>query len=126
MSKPLIFLVDDSETMLLSLKTGLELEGFSVETAQDGVIALAKLNAGSNPDLIITDMSMPNMNGIEFIKRVREISRFRFKPILAFTTTTQQHLRDESKKAGATGWLVKPVPNKEMVAIINQILQKKN
>ena len=120
----LIFIVDDSETMLMSLKDGLEIEGFKVETAQDGLLALEKLDAGLNPDLIITDMSMPNMGGIELIKHVRAKPQFRFKPILAFTTTTQQHLRDESKKAGATAWLVKPVPGKELVGIINQLLHK--
>jgi two-component system chemotaxis response regulator CheY len=121
----LILLVDDSETMLMSLKHNLELEGFEVETALDGVLALAKLEKGLNPDLIITDMSMPNMGGIELIKNIRAMAKFRFKPILAFTTTTQKHLREESKKVGATGWLVKPVPGKELVAIINQLLQKK-
>jgi two-component system chemotaxis response regulator CheY len=121
----LIFLVDDSETMLMSLKHNLELEGFKVETALDGVLALARLAQGLNPDLIITDMSMPNMGGIDLIKNIRAQPQFRFKPILAFTTTTQKHLREESKKAGATGWLVKPVPGKELVAIINQLLQKK-
>jgi two-component system chemotaxis response regulator CheY len=122
----LILLVDDSETMLMSLKSSLELEGFLIETALDGLLALAKLEKGVNPDLIITDMSMPNMGGIELIKNIRAMPKFRFKPILAFTTTTQKHLREESKQAGATGWLVKPVPGNELVGIINQLLQRKS
>ena len=119
-----ILLVDDSETMLMSVKRSLELQGFYVETASDGRLGVDKLESGFNPDVIITDMSMPNMNGIEFIKHVRAMAKFRFKPILAFTTTTQQHLRDEARKAGATAWLVKPVPGPELVQIINQILKK--
>lgn len=124
MTKRVILIVDDSETMLMSVKGSLELQGFSVETALDGRLAVAKLEAGLNPDVIITDMSMPNMNGIELIKHVRSMAKFRFKPILAFTTTTQQHLRDEARQAGATAWLVKPVPGPELVQIINQILKK--
>lgn len=124
MTKRVILIVDDSETMLMSVKGSLELQGFSVETALDGRLAVEKLEAGLNPDVIITDMSMPNMNGIELIKHIRTMAKFRFKPILAFTTTTQQHLRDEARKAGATAWLVKPVPGPELVQIINQILKK--
>lgn len=117
-----IFLVDDSATMLMSLKGALEMSGFKVDTAEDGVKALAKLTAGLKPDLIITDINMPNMGGIEFIKQTRALSGFRFLPILTLTTESQQSRRDEGKQAGATGWLVKPVGTPDLLNIIKKVL----
>ena len=102
-----IMVVDDSATMVMSLKSSLELSGFKVETAADGQLGLDKLKAGVKPDLIITDINMPRMDGIQFIRNARQM--LRFTPILALTTESQQAKRDEAKKLGATGWLVKPV-----------------
>jgi len=117
-----IMVVDDSATMLMSLKNGLEIGGFSVITAADGVLALEKLQTGPKPDLIITDINMPNMGGIEFIGNARKLPGFRFIPILALTTESQQAKRDEAKKLGATGWLVKPVGGTDLIKIIKQVL----
>ncbi len=117
-----IFLIDDSATMLMSVKSTLEMAGFKVETAEDGVKAMAKLNTGLKPDLIITDINMPNMGGIELIKKVRALPGFRFTPILTLTTESQQGRRDEGKQAGATGWLVKPVGGADLLKVIKQVL----
>ncbi|EGF31910.1 Chemotaxis regulator - transmits chemoreceptor signals to flagelllar motor components CheY [Oxalobacteraceae bacterium IMCC9480] len=117
-----ILVVDDSATMLMSLKNSLEITGFIVITAADGVIALGKLQKGPKPDLIITDINMPNMGGIEFIGKARALPGFRFIPILALTTESQQARRDEAKKLGATGWLVKPVGGADLIKIIKQVL----
>ncbi|MFT5534384.1 MAG: two-component system chemotaxis response regulator CheY [Burkholderiaceae bacterium] len=117
-----ILVVDDSATMLMSLTNSLEISGFTVITATDGVIALEKLRKGSKPDLIITDINMPNMGGIEFIGKARALPGYRFTPILALTTESQQARRDEAKKLGATGWLVKPVGGADLIKIIRQVL----
>jgi two-component system, chemotaxis family, chemotaxis protein CheY len=117
-----IMVVDDSATMRLSLKSALELNGFKVECAGDGVMALNLLKIGPKPDLIITDINMPNMGGLEFIKNLRALPGFRFIPVLALTTESKQEKRDEAKKNGATGWLVKPVAGPELVKIIKQVL----
>ena len=117
-----IFLVDDSVTMLMSVKATLEMNGFKVETAGDGVQALAKLKAGVKPDLIITDINMPNMGGLELIQNVKTLPGFRFTPILTLTTESQAAKRDEGKKLGATGWLVKPVAGPDLVKVIKQVL----
>ncbi|MBK5966347.1 two-component system sensor histidine kinase/response regulator [Thiocystis minor] len=117
-----IMIVDDSATMVLSLKSTLEMNGFKVETAGDGAQALAKLKAGVRPDLIITDINMPNMGGLELIKNVRALLGFRFTPILTLTTESQAEKRDEGKKLGATGWLVKPVPGPDLIKVIKQVL----
>jgi two-component system chemotaxis response regulator CheY len=115
-----IFLVDDSATMLMSLKTTLEIAAFNVETAADGERALAKVKAGLKPDLIITDINMPKMDGLELIRQVRKL--LRFTPILTLTTESQQAKRDEAKKLGASGWMVKPVSGADLIKVIRQIL----
>ena len=121
MSK-IILIVDDSATMIMSVKANLEMNGFKVETAGDGVQALSKLKSGIKPDLIITDINMPNMGGMELIKNVRALPGFRFTPILTLTTESQADKRDEGKKLGATGWLVKPVGGADLLKIIKQVL----
>ncbi|WP_028535507.1 response regulator [Paludibacterium yongneupense] len=117
-----ILIVDDSATMLLSVRNNLEIAGFKVETAEDGVKALGKLKAGLKPDLVITDINMPNMNGMELIRNIRALPGFRFTPILTLTTESQAAKRDEGKAAGATGWLVKPVGGADLLKIIRQVL----
>ena len=117
-----VMIVDDSQTIIMSLKATLEMNGFKVETANDGLQALDKLKSGVKPDLIITDINMPNMGGIEFIKNARILTGLRFTPILALTTESQQTKRDEAKRAGATGWLVKPVTGPELIEVIKQVL----
>ena len=115
-----VFLVDDSSTMLMSLKSTLEISGFKVDTACDGEQALGKLQGGLKPDLIITDINMPKMDGLLLIKEARKI--LRFTPILALTTESQAAKRDEAKKLGASGWLVKPVVGSDLVRVIKQVL----
>jgi two-component system chemotaxis response regulator CheY len=117
-----IFLVDDSATMLMSVRSNLEIAGFAVETAADGMQALAKLGGGYKPDLMITDINMPRMDGLELIRRVRALPGYRFMPILTLTTETQQARRDEGRQAGATGWLVKPVGGGDLLKIVRQVL----
>jgi two-component system chemotaxis response regulator CheY len=115
-----VFLVDDSSTMLMSLKSTLEISGFKVDTASDGEMALGKIKAGLKPDLIITDINMPKMDGLLLIKETRKI--LRFTPILALTTESQAAKRDEAKKLGASGWLVKPVTGTDLVKVVKQVL----
>ncbi len=115
-----VFLVDDSATMLMSLKGTLEMSGFKVDTAGDGQAALDRIKSGLKPDLIITDINMPRMDGIQLIREARKL--LRFTPILALTTESQQARRDEAKQIGATGWLVKPVGGTDLLRVIKQVL----
>ena len=117
-----IMIVDDSSTMLMSLRNSLEIAGFKVLAANDGQPALDQLLGGAKPDLIITDINMPHMGGIEFIGKARAVSGFRFTPLLVLTTESQQAKRDDAKKLGATGWLVKPVSGADLTRIIKQVL----
>lgn len=117
-----ILIVDDSATMVMSVRSTLEMNGFTVETAPDGVQALTKLKGGVKPDLIITDINMPNMGGLELIKNVRALPGFRFTPILTLTTESQAEKRDEGKRLGATGWLVKPVAGPDLIKVVKQVV----
>ena len=117
-----ILIVDDSATMLMSVKATLLMGGFKVETAADGLLALNRLKEGLKPDLIITDINMPNMGGMELIQNARMLPALRFTPILALTTESQADSRDAAKKLGATGWLVKPCIGPQLIAAIKQVL----
>jgi two-component system chemotaxis response regulator CheY len=121
MAKTVLY-VDDSTTMVMSVKSTLEMNGFKVETAGDGVIALDKIKKGLKPDLIITDINMPNMGGLDLIKNVKAMPGFRFTPILTLTTEGRSDRRDEGKKLGATGWLIKPVSGPDLIKVIKQVL----
>jgi len=117
-----VLVVDDSTTMLMSLKTTLSLNGFQAETACNGKEALEKLGKGLKPDLILTDINMPVMTGFELIRSVRAMPGLKFIPILTLTTESELAKRNEGKQAGATGWLVKPVSGNDLVATIRKVL----
>lgn len=116
-----VLLVDDSPTMLMSIETVLSKAGMSVVTAKDGQEALDKIAAGTKPDLVISDLNMPRMDGVTFVKEVRARG-LRFVPILMLTTESNQAKRDEAKRAGATGWLVKPVDAAALLGVVKQVL----
>ncbi len=117
-----VLVVDDSVTMMLSLKTTLSLNGFEVETASNGQQALDKLKSGLRPGLILTDVNMPVMGGMELIRNVRAMPALKFVPILTLTTESEAAKRNEGKLAGATGWLVKPVSGNDLVAVMRKVL----
>jgi two-component system chemotaxis response regulator CheY len=117
-----VMLVDDSTTILMSLKMILVKAGYAVETAGDGKEALGKLTGGLRPNLIISDVNMPHMDGISFIREARKTTGMRFVPMLMLTTESDRAKRDEAKTAGATGWLVKPVAPDQLLGVIKQVL----
>ena len=117
-----ILIVDDSATMLMSLKSSLSLGGFQVESASNGQEALDKLKGGLKPALILTDINMPVMGGLEMIGKVRALPGCRFFPILTLTTESQAAKRDEGRRLGATGWLVKPISGGDLLKVVKQLL----
>jgi two-component system chemotaxis response regulator CheY len=117
-----ILIVDDSATMLMSLKSSLAIGGFQVETASNGQQALDKLKAGLKPNLIVTDVNMPVMGGLELIEKVRALPSCRFFPILTLTTESEASKRAEGKRLGATGWMVKPISGSDLLKVIKQVL----
>ncbi len=118
-----ILVVDDSPTMVMSLKTNLAMRGFEVETAGNGRAALDKLHSGLKPSLVLTDINMPVMGGMELIKNIRALPSLKFVPILTLTTESETIKREEGKRAGATGWLVKPLSGNDLIAVIKKVLQ---
>ena len=118
-----IMLVDDSATILLSISNILSKAGYGVEKASNAQLGLEKFNAGVKADLLITDLNMPGMNGIDFIKEVRKLPNYKFMPILFLTTESQQSKRAEAKAAGASGWLVKPATADELLNTIKLVLR---
>lgn len=116
-----ILLVDDSMTMLMSMEGVLKRAGFDVKTATDGPKALTMLDSYA-PDLVITDLNMPGMDGIELIKQIKKNAGMRFKPVLMLTTESQESKKVEAKAAGATGWLVKPVSPTDLTSVIKKVL----
>ena len=122
---PAILVLDDLPTMVMSLSRILKKAGYDVETAVDGRDGMSKLAAGMKPTIILTDLNMPKMDGIEFIKEARRNAATRFTPIIVLTTELGTLKRDEARVAGASGWLVKPTEPAELLATLKQILPAK-
>jgi len=122
MSKKKIMVVDDSPTVLTVLEFTLSSAGLDVSKATGGEGALGILKDGFKPDMIITDLNMSGMDGIQFIREVRRMPGFQFVPVVMLTTETQRSKRDEAKSAGATGWMVKPFQNDAMLQVVRQLV----
>lgn len=116
--------IDDSSTVRLALKLVLESQGYKLETAVDGEEALRKIRISSDFDLIITDINMPNMDGLTFIREIRKMSNYRSTPILVISTETKADKVEEGKTAGADDWIAKPFKPNELISILNKIKQK--
>jgi two-component system, chemotaxis family, chemotaxis protein CheY len=117
-----IMIVDDSPTMLMSMEGMLSKAGLGVSKANNAEEALIILKGGGKPDMIITDLNMTAMNGIDLIREVRRLPGFAFMPIVMLTTESQQQKRDEAKSAGATGWMVKPIQPQAMLQVVKQLV----
>jgi len=115
-----ILTIDDSRTMRELLRSALDKAGFTVIQAEDGVHGLEVLGA-SEPDVIITDINMPRMNGLEFIEAVRADGTRRGIPIIVLTTESDPAKKDRARNAGATGWIVKPFDPERLVSAINRV-----
>jgi two-component system chemotaxis response regulator CheY len=119
--KKTILTVDDSRTMREMLKATLLGAGFEVVQAEDGVHGLEVLEATSMPDVILTDINMPRMDGFGFIEGVRRDQRYRSVPILVLTTEGEPEKKDRARRAGATGWIVKPFDPEKLINAIRRL-----
>ena len=113
-------IVDDSSSMRQMVNFTLAGAGYQVVEAVDGVDALAKSSA-QKVDLVITDLNMPNMNGIELTRKLRAVVPYRFTPIVLLTTESQVEKKAEGKAAGATGWIVKPFQIEQLLAVVKKV-----
>ncbi len=95
--------------------------GYGVVEAADGREALTQI-AASNPQMLITDLNMPNMDGLELIRQVRALPPFKYLPILMLTTESQDAKKQEGRAAGASGWIVKPFRSEQLVLVVKKLL----
>ena len=115
-----ILTVDDSPSMRMLLRVALTERGYSVSEAEDGLAALDWLGANT-PKVVITDINMPRMDGFGLIEAVRANPRFRDTPILVLTTESSPAKKEVARRAGATGWIVKPFDPDKLAAAVRRV-----
>lgn len=117
-----ILIVDDSESVREVVSFTLSSKGYNVLVGKDGTDALQYLN-GSEIDLVITDLNMPQMDGISLIKEIRTHESYQYTPILLLTTESQAAKKQEAKAAGATGWIVKPFVAQKLLDVVQKVIR---
>ena len=116
-----IMTVDDSASVRQMVQFTLKEAGYAVLEALDGQDALAKLK-NTSVQMVLTDLNMPKLDGIELIKALRALPVFRFIPIVMLTTESQMTKKQEAKLAGATGWIIKPFKPEQLIAVVKRVL----
>ena len=115
-----ILTVDDSRSIRQMVTFTLQQAGYEVVEAVDGQDALTKLS----PDikLVLSDLNMPNLNGIGLLKAIRANPSTKFLPVIMLTTESQDGIKQEGRAAGATGWIVKPFNPEQLLAVVKKVL----
>ena len=117
----LIMIVDDSVSLRQVVSITLKGAGYDVLEAHDGSDALAKLT-GQKIHLIISDVNMPNLDGIGFVKAAKQLPAYRFTPVIMLTTEGQESKKREGQAAGAKAWMVKPFQPAQMLAAVSKLI----
>ncbi len=116
-----ILVVDDSLSMQKMVTLTLKTAGYEVVESSDGQAAL-NIAQSQSVDLILSDVNMPNMNGIELCQNIRKLPKHKFTPFLMLTTESAGDIKMQGKKAGATGWLLKPFNPQQLLATVEKVL----
>jgi two-component system chemotaxis response regulator CheY len=116
-----VLVVDDSASMRQVICESLKEVGHDIQEAVDGQDGLSKAKSCSF-DLVLTDVNMPNMDGIEMTKQIRTLAPYKFTPVLVITTESSGDKKSEGKAAGATGWIVKPFTPEKLIDTIKKVL----
>jgi two-component system chemotaxis response regulator CheY len=116
-----ILVVDDSPTMRQQVRMPLEDAGYKVLEAGDGQEALQRLEGATDVHMVISDVNMPGMNGLEMLEALRKIPRFTALPVVMLTTEGKKSLVERAEKAGARGWLVKPFKAEVLLAAARKL-----
>ncbi|MCX8069211.1 MAG: response regulator [Thermodesulfovibrionales bacterium] len=116
-----IMIIDDSATLRQVVAVTLKKAGYEVLEATDGKDALNKLT-GQKVNLIICDVNMPNMDGITFLKEIKNKPNYKFTPVIMLTTESQEAKKQEGRAAGAKAWVVKPFKPEQMLAAIEKLV----
>ncbi len=115
-----IMVVDDSASLRQVVNIALTGAGYKVIEACDGRDALGKLN-GEKINLVISDVNMPNMDGITFVKELKKLANYKFTPVIMLTTESQEGKKAEGQAAGAKAWVVKPFQPAQMLAAVSKL-----
>ncbi len=118
-----IMIVDDSSSLRQVVKFSLEQAGYDVIEASDGQDALEKL-ALNRVKMVITDLFMPRMDGIELIRQMRSEPSLKFLPVIMLTTESSVDKKTEGKQAGATGWIIKPFSPEQLIGVVRKVLRR--
>ena len=116
-----ILVVDDSASMRQMVAFALTSAGFDVDEAEDGQVALGRAQ-GQRFNAVVTDVNMPNMDGISLIRELRQLPDYKFTPLLMLTTESSADRKADGRAAGATGWLVKPFDPDQLVATVRRVV----
>jgi two-component system chemotaxis response regulator CheY len=116
-----IMIVDDSASMRQVVGIALRDAGYDLIEAGDGAEALKKLD-GTKVHLIVSDINMPNMDGITFVKEVKQNPKYKFTPIIMLTTEVNQAKKDAAKEAGAKAWVNKPFQPKTLLEAVSKLI----
>jgi len=116
-----ILAVDDSPSMRQMVSYTLESGGYDVVMANDGIEAL-KIAEETDVSLVLTDINMPNMDGITLVQELRKLDNYKYKPILVLTTESSTQKKMQGKAAGATGWIVKPFEPTQLLKTLRRVL----
>ena len=116
-----ILIVDDSATIRQVVGMTLKGAGYEVMEACDGKDALTKLD-GKKINLIISDVNMPNMDGITFVKEAKKLASYKFTPVIMLTTESQDSKKQEGQAAGAKAWVVKPFQQEQMLSAVSKLI----
>ena len=116
-----ILAVDDSPSIRQVVSMALRAKGHEVITCEDGTYALEYAKKES-VNLVITDLHMPEMDGISLVKELRKLESYRFIPLIFLTTESGSEFKQRGKEAGATGWIVKPFNAEKLLSVINKVL----
>ncbi|KTT99969.1 MULTISPECIES: response regulator [Sphingomonas] len=118
-----ILTVDDSASLRMAIRIALTGAGYTVTEAADGAEGLAKATE-TRFDLIVTDLNMPNMDGLEMIRALRQQPAQAGVPIIFLTTESDDSMKAQAKAAGATGWLVKPFQPEQLIRVAQKVLAR--
>jgi two-component system chemotaxis response regulator CheY len=116
-----IMTVDDSASMRQMVRLTLSGAGYEVVEAENGRDALNKVNAVV-PSMVVTDLNMPEMDGLTLIRNLRALASLKGVPIVFLTTESDEGKKREAKEAGATGWLTKPFRQEQLLAVVKKVL----
>jgi two-component system chemotaxis response regulator CheY len=117
-----ILIVDDSSSLRTVVKLALTRAGYEVLEATDGLDGLAQLDQASRVNLIVSDVNMPRMDGITFVRKLKENARHKFTPVIMLTTEGQDAKKQEGRAAGAKAWMLKPFNPPQLLDAVSKLL----